>query len=235
MRDTGFYVQMHLHTAESSRCARVGGADMARACKEAGYDLIVVTDHFFNANINVPYDIPWEEQVRGLFAGYRAAKAMGDKIGLRVLPGWETYTDGPEYLTYGLGEEFLLKNRDIALLPKVQYLRRVHEAGGYVSHAHPFREASYIPHFDPDPYGLDAVEVFNGRHMDPSFDEKARAFAKRCHLPGTAGADAHNTLHIYDGAMRFFYPVTTFDEIFAAIRKGDYEIVPHLNERATGF
>ena len=28
MRDTGFYVQMHLHTAESSRCARVGGADM---------------------------------------------------------------------------------------------------------------------------------------------------------------------------------------------------------------
>ena len=50
MRDQGFYVQMHLHTAESSRCARVGGADMARACKEAGYDLIIVTDHFFNAN-----------------------------------------------------------------------------------------------------------------------------------------------------------------------------------------
>ena len=74
MRDQGFYVQMHLHTAESSRCARVGGADMARACKEAGYDLIVVTDHFFNANTCVPYDLPWEEQVRGLFAGYRAAK-----------------------------------------------------------------------------------------------------------------------------------------------------------------
>ena len=108
MRDQGFYVQMHLHTAESSRCARVGGADMARACKEAGYDLIVVTDHFFNANTCVPYDMPWDEQVKGLFAGYRAAKAMGDQIGLHVLPGWETYTDGPEYLTYGLGEEFLL-------------------------------------------------------------------------------------------------------------------------------
>ena len=235
MRDTGFYVQMHLHTAESSRCARVGGADMARACKEAGYDLIVVTDHFFNANINVPYDIPWEDQVHGLFAGYRAAKAMGDKIGLTVLAGWETYTDGPEYLTYGLDEAFLLKNRDIALLPKVQYLRRVHAAGGYVSHAHPFREASYIPHFDPDPYGLDAVEVFNGRHMDPSFDEKAHAFAKRYKLPGTAGAYAHNTLHILDGAMRFSYPVNTFDEIFVAIQQGDYEIVEHLGQRATSF
>ena len=232
MRDQGFYVQMHLHTAESSRCARVGGADMARACKEAGYDLIVVTDHFFNANTCVPYDMPWDEQVKGLFAGYRAAKAMGDQIGLHVLPGWETYTDGPEYLTYGLGEEFLLHTRDIAILPKKQYLKRVHASGGYVTHAHPFREASYIPRFEPDPYGLDAVEAFNGRHMDPSFDEKARAFAARYKLPGVAGADAHNVMHIYDGAMRFPYPVTTFAEIFAAVKKGEYQIVPHLSERA---
>ena len=40
---------------------------------------------------------------------------------------------------------------------------------------------------------------------------------------------------IYDGAMRFFYPVLTFDEIFAAIKKGDCEIVPHLSERALSF
>src|SRR5699024_4338847 len=102
-------------------------------------------------------------------------------------------------------------------------------------HAHPFREASYIPHFDPDPFGLDAVEVFNGRHMDTRFDEKARAFAQRYHLPGTAGADAHNTMHIYDGAMRFFHPVHTFEEIFDAIKKGECEIVPHLSERALSF
>ena len=169
MRDNGFYVQMHLHTAEASRCARVGGADMARACKEAGYDLIVVTDHFFNANINVPYDIPWKEQVHGLFAGYRAAKAMGEQIGLHVLPGWETYTDGPEYLTYGLGEEFLLKNpRHRSFCRKSSTSSAYTRRAAIVSHAHPFREASYIPHFDPDPFGLDAVEVFNGRHMDPS-------------------------------------------------------------------
>ena len=132
--------------------------------------------------------MPWDEQVKGLIAGYRAAKARGDQIGLHVLPGWETYTDGPEYLTYGLGEEFLLHNRDIAILPKKQYLKaRCARPGGYITHAHPFREASYIPYFEPDPFGLDAVEVFNGRHMDPSFDEKARAFAQRYHLPGTAG------------------------------------------------
>jgi len=231
MRDRDFYVQLHLHTAESSRCGRVGGADMARACKEAGYDLIVVTDHFFNANINVPYDIPWEEQVDALFAGYREAKAEGDRIGLKVLRGWETYTDGPEYLTYGLDEEFLVKNRDIALLPKAQYLRRVKSAGALVSHAHPFRKASYIPDFLPDPVGLDAVEVFNGRHMDPSFDVQALKFARRHNLPGVAGADAHNAVHILDGAMRFPYPVETAAEVFAAIKRGDGEIVPNMTGR----
>ena len=230
-KDTGFYIQMHLHTAEASRCARVGGADMARACKEAGYDLIIVTDHFFNANTTTDPGDPWEKQVEDLFAGYRAAKAVGEKIGLRVLKGWETFTDGPEYLTYGLDEEFLLQNPDIARLPKEEYLARVHAAGGFVSHAHPFRRASYLPIFTPDPRGLDAVEVFNGRHMDPSFDEQARKMARRNHLPGTAGADAHNTLHIYDGAMRFPYPVCTAEEIFCAIQKGDGEIVRELHPR----
>ncbi len=228
MRDGGFYVQMHLHTAESSACARVGGADMARASKAAGYGLIVVTDHFFNANTCVPDSWPWERQVEGLFAGYRAAKAVGDQIGLEVLKGWETFTGGPEYLTYGLDEEFLFKNRDIAALPKGQYLRRVKAAGGFVSHAHPFRRAFYIPDFDPDPRMLDAVEVFNGRHMDPAFDVQAAKFARRHGIPGAAGADAHKAVHVLDGGMRFRYPVYTAAEIFAALKRGDAEIVRQM-------
>ena len=42
-------------------------------------------------------------------------------------------------------------------------------------------------------------------------------------------------MHIYDGAMRFFHPVYTFEEIFDAIQKGECEIVPHLSERALSF
>ena len=54
--------------------------------------------------------------------------------------------------------------------------------------------------------------------MDPSSTKRPAPLAQRYHLPGTAGADAHNVMHIYDGAMRFFYPVHTFEEIFAAIK-----------------
>lgn len=231
MKDTGFLVQMHLHTAETSRCARVGGRAMARACRDAGYDLIVVTDHFFNANIACDPRLPWPQKVEILFAGYREARFEGDRIGLEVLAGWETNTFGREYLTYGLDEAFLLANPDIARVSWREYIDRVHAAGGFVAHAHPYREADYILPFEPDEYGLDAVEVLNGRHMVPRYDEKAARFAKKWKLPGIAGADAHAAIHVFDGAMRFPYPVHTAGEIFRAIARGDGEIVRDLHNR----
>lgn len=106
MKKPGFYVQLHLHTAETSRCGRAGGAEMARACKEAGYDLIAITDHFMNANIGCGRELPWEQKVEYLFRGYYAAKKEGEKIGLHVLRGWETFTEGPELLTYGWARNF---------------------------------------------------------------------------------------------------------------------------------
>ena len=117
MHKDGFYVQLHLHTCESSRCGVDGGALVARKAKEMGYDMIVITDHFINANINCDPSLPWEEKVKCQFLGYYAAKEEGDKIGLKVLKGWETFTKGPEFLTYGLDEKFLLENPDIADVP----------------------------------------------------------------------------------------------------------------------
>ena len=102
-----------------------------------------------NANIGCRRSAPWEFKVEYLFRGYRAAKEEGDRIGLSVYKGWETNTEGREFLTYGLDEAFLLANPDIADVGVREYLRRVAEAGGWVVHAHPFRKASYIPEFTP--------------------------------------------------------------------------------------
>jgi predicted metal-dependent phosphoesterase TrpH len=201
---------------------------MARACKDAGYDLIVTTDHFMNANINCHKFASWEEKVERLFAGYYAAKAEGDRIGLTVLKAWETFTKGPEFLTYGLGEEFLLANPDIAKVDRDEYLRRVHAAGGWVTHAHPFRRAVYIPRFDPDPSGVDAFEVYNAGNAEPEFNQKALEMATRLGLVQTAGADAHGINEINLGAMRLEAPVSNVDELFAALRDGKADIIYSL-------
>lgn len=228
MSDKGFLVQLHLHTADTSKCGRATGAEMALACKEAGYDMIVITDHFFNANIGCDRSLPWEDKVEYLFRGYRAAKEVGDKIGLIVLPGWETFTNGPEYLTYGLTEDFLLANPDIHKLPNAEYLARVREAGGFVIHAHPFRKASYIPDFIPDPHSVEAFEVCNFSHKDPAFDVQARKMAERFGLIQCAGSDAHVTETILGGAMRFPHAIRTSAELIAALRAREGEVVEKL-------
>ena len=229
-----FYVQMHLHTADTSRCGEDSAENMARACKKAGYDLLVVTDHFMNANIRVSPGMTWPQKVEALMKGYRAAKAEGDKIGLNVLFGWETYTSGPEYLTYGLGEEFLLKNPDIDRLPPREYLRAVRSAGGFVSHAHPFREAYYIPSFTPLTGEIDAIEVYNAGNDDSAWNKKALALARKTGLIELAGSDAHDVSRVMYGAVRLDRPARTMEELIALLRERRGRVVERMPERARG-
>ena len=228
-----FYVQMHLHTSDTSRCGEDSARDMIRACKRAGYHLVVVTDHFMNANIRVTPGMTWPDKVEALMRGYRAAKAEGDKIGLNVLFGWETYTAGPEYLTYGLGEDFLLKNPGIDRLPPKEYLMAIRAAGGFVAHAHPFREAYYIPHFELLTKEIDAVEVFNGGNDNPAWNKKALAFAKRAGLIEIAGSDAHDISRVGYGAVRLPRPVRTMEELIAILKERKGEVVERMPQALT--
>lgn len=228
MSKKGFYVQLHLHTAETSRCGVSSAVEMARACKAAGYDLIAVTDHFFNANIGCDRDLPWRDKVETLFRGYYAAKAEGDRIGLEVIRGWETFTDGPELLTYGLDEDFLLANPDIADVDYYEYIRRVTAAGGTIVHAHPYRRAWYIPDFKPDPKSVEAYEVYNAHNARPEYNRLAYEEARANGLLMLAGSDAHEADRVDIGAMRFSRPVHSMPEIFAALRQGDGQIVEKL-------
>ena len=223
-----FYVQMHLHTSESSRCGVDSAAQMISACKRAGYGLVVVTDHFFNANIRTTPGMRWPEKVERMMRGYRAAAAEGDRIGLRVLFGWETYTDGPEFLTYGLGEEFLLGHPGIERLPAAEYLALIRAAGGFVCHAHPFREAYYIPRFTPLTGEVDAIEVFNAGNADPAWNRKALALAERTGLIRMAGSDAHDVSRVGYGALRLDRSVAAMEDLIAALRQGRAQVVEKM-------
>lgn len=228
MSKKGFYVQLHMHTAETSRCGVASAAEMVRACKAAGYDLVAITDHFFNANIGCDKNAPWAEKVECLFRGYYAAKAEGDRIGLEVIRGWETFTGGPELLTYGLDEDFLLAHPDIDKLDYYEYIRLVNEAGGTLIHAHPYRQAWYIPDFTPDWRSVEAYEVYNHQNKLPEYNRKAYADAKEHNLLMFAGSDAHDVNQIGGGAMRFAQPVHTIEDIFHAMKSGDGQIIEVL-------
>ena len=190
--------ETHLHTREGSLCAMNSGAEMAVACKKAGYDGMIVTNHFWGGNTAIDSRLPWRQWVARYMRGYDEAKAIGDKIGLRVFFGWESGFQGTEFLVYGLNREWLMAHPEISHVTVEQQYKLVHESGGFVVHAHPFREAPSIPSIRLYPEYVDAVEAINATHTearrrDPAWNRSAVAYARKHGLPMTAGSDIHNT------------------------------------------
>lgn len=185
-----YIYETHCHTSQGSACGRMTGEEAARFYKDAGYDGIIVTDHFFNGNCAVDPKLKWEKKCELYCAGYREAKRIGDKIGLTVMFGIEYSYFGTDLLVYGLDEAWLKAHPEIMEMYVKQFMQLVYESGGLIVHAHPFRQASYIDTIRLFPYDVDAVEVFNAGN-DPKFDERANWYADSYGLVKVAGSDRH--------------------------------------------
>lgn len=216
--------ETHLHTSETSACAAYSGAEQVRSYKEAGYEGIIVTDHFFNGNTTVPRNLPWEERVELFCKGYENAKLEGDRIGLSVFFGWEANYQSTEFLIYGLDKAWLLEHSDILSWSMEEHYHRVQEAGGFVVHAHPFRERDYIKEVRLFPELIDAVEVINVGNQNEEFDRQALAYAKKHKLPMTAGTDAHGRSELQSG-MSFGHRLKNIEDFIEQIRLGEYELI----------
>ena len=92
-------MEMHLHTSESSNCGRVSAADAVRLYKEAGYDGIVVTDHYSSGTFKrkIPRDIPYKDQVEIYLKGHRAALKAAAMIS-PCFSAWSFQTNDNDYL-----------------------------------------------------------------------------------------------------------------------------------------
>lgn len=187
-----FKYDTHIHTAEASGCATASGAEQARRYKEAGYDGIIITDHFFNGNTAVRNYHDWYERVYLYCKGYENAKAEGDKIGLKVFFGIEYTYFGADFLVYGVDKDWLYQNDNIMDVSVYEFINRVHKAGGIIIHAHPFREAEYINEIKLMPQWVDGVEVYNAGNYDDKFNVRANWYAEQYDLPKTAGSDNHH-------------------------------------------
>lgn len=214
----------HVHTNQGSACGAYPGAAMARAYHQAGYTGIIITDHFFYGNTAVNRSLPWRDWVQAFCLGYEDAKAEGDRIGLQVLWGWESGYHGTEFLIYGLDKNWLLAHPEIKNATVEEQYQLVHEDGGIVVHAHPYREEDYIKEIRLFPEYIDAVEAVNACHSNPAsryhyrpeFDEKALAYANEHHYPITAGSDMHFT-DLLGGGMAFTDRLKDVDDYVQAV------------------
>lgn len=221
---------IHCHCAQGSACAKALVRDLVRAYKKAGFDGIVLTDHFYARTAAMHGD--YKAGVNNQWQTYLTAKEEGDACGLTVLFGFEYRWDIYDFLVYGLGPDFMLANPDMFAIPFAEFAKRVHDCGGYIIQPHPFRYLKapiYIPIDE-----VDAIEIYNGSHSDvnspyPAFyNDLAEHFAREMTCIGTAGSDTHRVTD--DGrpnryaAMLFEEKIETVDDLIAQIKNQKFTI-----------
>lgn len=215
----------HVHTSQASKCAVSSGREIAVSYHAAGYDGIIITDHFLNGYTRVPADLEWSERIELFCSGYEEAHLRGREIGLVVMLGWEYNFDGSEFLTYGLDKNWLLAHPEMLAWSPEEYFAAVHKAGGFISQAHPFRLRTDIPPVKLFPELIDAIEVYNGGNPEHVYNQKALAYAQLHGLLMTAGSDTHSANGIKPGAMVFPNRIQSIKEFITAIRNETYKVL----------
>lgn len=219
--------ELHIHTAENDLAAHVPAAEIVRMYKNAGYDGIVITDHYF------PLFFDWfhaeldgaahTQIIDRWLRGYRAAKEEGDKIGFTVLPGAEVrFQDSiNDYLVYGVDETFFYN------APLLCFLRGgLHELlpllpkEACVVWAHPFRDGMTV--IDPTP--LFGIEGQNGG-TDAYRNQMAQQFAAHYGKPITSGSDFHHSTALARGGIRTETPIRTPKDLTDILRSGAYSLI----------
>ena len=250
-----FLYETHMHTRQGSGCGRSSGKEHAQFYKELGYTGIIITDHFFGGNTRPSRDLPWRDFVEEFCSGYEDAKAEGDRIGLDVFFGWEQgmghdtgalrYTENgteeepvnhdDEYLIYGPDKQWLLEPEEIAHCSRARQLQLIHEAGGCVVQAHPFRWRGYMTRVRVAPMYCDGVEVANAGNF-PMSDLYAWNYAKEFGKPMTAGSDNHDSTREDQPkfATGLEKRITDIREYAAIIRAGGSVTPVFPHERLTG-
>ncbi len=208
----------HVHTSEVSPCAQVDAATVVEMYKDAGYDGIVITDHFVDSIIDFVQGC-WEDKIDAYLKGYRIAKKHGEKIGLRVLLGIElSFSEyrNNDYLVYGIDEEFLKKNENIHTWGIEKFAAKMKGTGIMIYQAHPFRQG-VVP---ANPKFLDGVEVYNGNPRHESRNELAFEYAAKHSLKKISGSDFHRPEDLAHGGVVLPEAPSNSAEFAALLRAG---------------
>ncbi|MBR5552468.1 MAG: PHP domain-containing protein [Clostridia bacterium] len=218
--------ELHVHTRECDLYAVSHAADIVKLYHDAGYEGLVITDHYFE------FFSDWfADELVGLSArdiakrrlkGYYEAKNEGEKLGFTVLAGAEVRFDGTinDYLVYGADEEFFLSCPVLNELKNLDELKSVLPSDALIVQAHPFRNKMTV--CDPTP--LFGIEVYNGG-TEPFRNEMAEIFASHYEKAMTSGSDFHSPAALGRGGIFCEKKIKTPKDLVDVLKSGDYRLI----------
>ena len=223
--------ELHCHTGLVSRCATIEPKKLVRRYEAAGYDGIVLTDHyspmtFFGRHLFAP-----QKELDRYLASYHELKAYCGSA-FTVLLGMELrhYGTVNDYLVYGVEEDWLKQQGNMLLWNEKTMSRRLHEQGYLVYQAHPYRPL--IKRCDPAL--LDGIEVFNG-HTNEEHNREALLWAERNGTPMIGGSDTHRVTDRLCGGICTRTPITTNEDLLRVLKEQKYELISDHTDKPRFF
>ena len=217
--------ETHCHSNRCSRCAHSTPEELVRAYHDKGFSGLVLTDHFIHGNNCVDSQLPWDARMQCYYDAYLAAKTAADTLDFDVFFGIEhAYGGGLEVLCYGIDLDFLVHNPDIPRWDIQTFAARVHEYGGILIHAHPYRWAG--PELELPLELLDGIEVYNAGNA-PYKNVLALQLAEKTGLIQTSGSDLHHISEPKLGSAGISLPYRIHNEaeLVAALKNKDHNLI----------
>jgi hypothetical protein len=192
-------IDPHIHTTRYSLCSQLKPDELVYAARLFRLDGIVITEH----------NCVWSEQ--------EIAELRLKADGLVILRGQEirAYKDGlleGDLLVFGFYEVI---NEELS---STELIELVHQAGGIIVAAHPFRGflglREEIYQLD-----LDGIEVLNSNHTPPE-NIAAKAASSRLGLPAIGGSDAHCAADVGNYLTFFENWIENEAQLVEEIKKG---------------
>jgi hypothetical protein len=232
-KDNNLYrYELHCHTAEGSVCSNISAVDLVTFYHKLGYSGICVTDHF-SGNGSSPNEMPWSQRVKHFHDIYLKTYEAGKKLALNVFFGIEysitpdikmmSKVTGNDFLFLNISMEWLIDNKEMFRSKPSEIFKSVRAAGGFIIHAHPYSEASYIECIRLYPRAVDAVEVYNPHDSDIA-NKNSLAYARAYGLIEVAGSDFHGSNQQVFTGVETDSPCFTSNELVDAIKNGQARI-----------
>ena len=215
-------IEMHVHTSEGSPCAKADAKSIVKAYSRAGYDAIVVTNHFDSILLK-DFGKTDDEKIERYLLGYREAKKAGLQYGLKVMLGVEIRLEpkDEDFLIYGIDETFLFRHPDLCFMSQRKIYELCHSYGAVFYQAHPFRE----PCVPQNPEFLDGVE-FNQRPGSGNNNGKLTRWVKDYpKLKRISGSDCHALHQVGYGGIETKQPVDDIKELAEIMRAVQVKLI----------
>ena len=216
-------IDLHVHTKEISICGHMPAEEVVSRYKAAGYDCIVITNHF-NTHTSTHFE---NQGVTDFFKIYKEsyllAKEAGEKAGLLVLNGYEIRFDESEsdYLVYGMSDETAADYKKLFSMRPRDFSALAAEQGFLFYQAHPFRNNMKIT----APELLTGIEIKNGNPRHDSRNDIAKLWAEKFGMHKIAGSDCHRQEDVGVSGIVTEREVKDIKDLISVLLSDDYVII----------